>query len=203
MLSMGLTEVTFLGGHEKKLKPFTMKNVRKLPIVGDVLCGHNSKPDSQQDWSNLLGIRPLPIKLCTIEYSINEQEEAFSSLSLQFSNQNFPSPELKAYDNLGEKLICSVKLRKPTKIIKIKQRNTTNGISKICGLWLVAKDGSDNAKIDLCEGKGQWRIQTLEKAEYIIGFHNYFRADDEIDKHREHRDSINQSQESCKESENG
>jgi len=46
MLSMGLTEVTFLGGHEKKLKPFTMKNVRKLPIVGDVFCGHNSKPDS-------------------------------------------------------------------------------------------------------------------------------------------------------------
>ena len=29
-------ETIILGGHEKGLKPFTMKNVRKLPIVGDV-----------------------------------------------------------------------------------------------------------------------------------------------------------------------
>ena len=31
-------------------------------------------------------------------------------------------------------------LRKPTKYIKIKQRNTLEGVSKICGLWLVASD---------------------------------------------------------------
>ena len=33
------TETTFLGGHSKALRPFTMQNVRKLPIVGDVYCG--------------------------------------------------------------------------------------------------------------------------------------------------------------------
>ena len=112
-----------------------------------------------QDYSNLFNIRPLPVKLCSIEYSVNEDEEAFRSIALQFSNQKFEQWEVnsnntKPQNDDQDKYICQVMLRKPTKYIKIKQRNTLEGVSKICGLWLVAKDGSDNAKIDLCEGKG-------------------------------------------------
>ncbi len=49
----------------------------------------------------------------------------------------------------------------------------------ICGLWLIASNGADAAKIDLCPGMGQWRIQNLHKHEYIIGMHSYVLADDE------------------------
>ncbi len=49
----------------------------------------------------------------------------------------------------------------------------------ICGLWLVASNGTDAAKVDLCPGMGQWRIQHLDKHEYIIGMHSYVLADDE------------------------
>ena len=53
------------------------------------------------------------------------------------------------------------------------------GIAKICGLQLLAEDGSDLAKIDLCEGLGTWRTQTLQKDEYIIGYHYYIQSDEE------------------------
>ncbi len=49
----------------------------------------------------------------------------------------------------------------------------------ICGLWFIAANGSDAAKVDLCPGKGQWRVQVLERHEYIIGMHSYVQADDE------------------------
>ena len=49
----------------------------------------------------------------------------------------------------------------------------------ICGLWLIMKNGADAAKIDLCPGLGQWRIQNLGKDEAIIGMHSYLVADDE------------------------
>ena len=58
--------------------------------------------------------------------------------------------------------------------VKIKQRNTLEGVAKICGLWLIDAEGMDCAKIDLCEGLGTWRIQTLDKNEQIIGLHHYF-----------------------------
>ena len=49
----------------------------------------------------------------------------------------------------------------------------------ICGLWLVMKNGADAAKIDLCPGYGQWRVQPLAEQEVIIGMHSYIVADDE------------------------
>ena len=64
-------------------------------------------------------------------------------------------------------------MRKNIHTVKIKQRNTPEGVAKICGLWLIASDNSDCAKIDLCEGLGTWRVQTLEVDEQIIGIHSY------------------------------
>ena len=49
----------------------------------------------------------------------------------------------------------------------------------ICGLHLIASDGCDAVKIDLCPGLGQWRVQTLDKDEFIIGLHSYIVAEDE------------------------
>ena len=69
--------------------------------------------------------------------------------------------------------VAIIKMRKNVSIVKIKQRNTPEGVAKICGLWLVASDNTDCVKIDLCEGLGTWRIQTLHKDEQIIGLHHY------------------------------
>lgn len=63
--------------------------------------------------------------------------------------------------------------------IKIKQRNTLEGVSKICGLWFISTAGADIFMIDLSPGLGQWRVQTLNKGERIIGMHSYAIADDE------------------------
>ena len=41
------------------------------------------------------------------------------------------------------------------------------------------KNGMDAAKIDLCPGMGQWRVQHLNQHEAIIGMHSYIVADDE------------------------
>ena len=49
----------------------------------------------------------------------------------------------------------------------------------ICGLWLISDKGKDAAKIDLCPGLGQWRVQTLLEHEHIIGLHSFIVADDE------------------------
>ena len=49
----------------------------------------------------------------------------------------------------------------------------------ICGLWLIADNGQDAAKIDLCPGLSQWRAESLAKDERIIGLHSYVLADDE------------------------
>ena len=49
----------------------------------------------------------------------------------------------------------------------------------ICGVWLICASGQDAAKIDLCPGLGQWRVQQLGKREHIIGLHSYVLADDE------------------------
>ena len=70
-----------------------------------------------------------------------------------------------------------VKMRKNIHTVKIKQRNTPEGVAKICGLWLLAADNSDCAKIDLCEGLGTWRVQTLEVDEQIIGLHSCIKFD--------------------------
>ena len=86
--------------------------------------------------------------------------QAFDAISLRFTNQQFKSYELSATDKT-KRIVCPVK--KPQKIstIKIKQRNSPEGFSIICGLWLVTKNETDSVKIDLCPGKGQWRIQKL------------------------------------------
>lgn len=69
--------------------------------------------------------------------------------------------------------------KKPTRVVKIKQRNTPEGVSKICGLQFLAEDGTEMAKIDLCEGLGQWRVQKLEKHEYIIGHRVFTPSEDD------------------------
>ena len=91
--------------------PFTMKNVRHLPIVGDVHLSREQWPSSAKDWQNLWSIQPLPIKLTKVTYAVNEQEMAFNSISLQFQNQGFESFELAA-SNDCDSVICQLKLRK-------------------------------------------------------------------------------------------
>ena len=49
----------------------------------------------------------------------------------------------------------------------------------ICGLWLIGEKGQEVAKIDLSPGLGQWRVQSLNKDEHIIGLHSFVQADDE------------------------
>ena len=50
-----------------------MKNVRRLPIVGDVHHEREEWPATAEDWQNLLSINNWPIKLCQIVYSVNEK----------------------------------------------------------------------------------------------------------------------------------
>jgi len=50
--------------------------------------------------------------------------------------------------------VLPVKLRQQVKTIKIKQRNTPDGVSKICGLWLQTTAAEDMVKVDLCPGLG-------------------------------------------------
>lgn len=66
-----------------------MSNVRLLPIVGDVYNGREQWPATQRDWQNLWHTQPLPVKLCKLVYSVNETEQAFNSISLEFVNQDF------------------------------------------------------------------------------------------------------------------
>ena len=80
---------------------------------------------------------------------------------------------IRNYSDDQEVDVCNVKMRKNVHTVKIKQRNTPEGVAKICGLWLLAQDESDCAKIDLCEGLGTWRVQTLAKDEQIVGLHHY------------------------------
>ena len=80
-----------VGRHDKAYLPFKMSDVRKLPIVGDVHYAREQWPAQPDDWKDLLGISPLPIKLSQIIYSVNESEQAFDSLGLKFSNQKFES----------------------------------------------------------------------------------------------------------------
>ncbi len=68
--------------------------------------------------------------------------------------------------------------------IKIKQRNTDEGVSKICGLQMLDSTDQMILSIDLCPGLGQWRIQKLTASEYIIGLHSYIVADDESEEHQ-------------------
>ena len=91
--------------------PFTMKNVRHLPIVGDVHLSREQWPSCAKDWQNLWSIQTLPIKLSKIIYSVNEQEMAFNSMSLHFQNQEFESFELAA-SNDCDSVVCQLKLRK-------------------------------------------------------------------------------------------
>ena len=69
-----------------KYLPFNMRNVKKLPIVGDVSCERKQWPSTSTEWMNLLQIRPLPIKLNQISYSVNSAERAFNSIRLTFCN---------------------------------------------------------------------------------------------------------------------
>lgn len=82
----------------KVFQPFNMKNVRRLPIVGDIHNSREAWPYTELDWVNLLGINPQPIKLSKLVYSINQEEGAFDAISLIFNNQEFKSHDLKATD---------------------------------------------------------------------------------------------------------
>ena len=153
-------------------------NVYRLPIVGDVHLEREEWPFSPEDWHNLLSITPAPVTLSKIIYSVNVDEEAFDAISLRFANQNFQSYDLAATDQTKRiKLKVQPNLR--IRLIKIKQRNTIKGVSKICGLWLQTETGKDIVKIDLSPGRGNWRIQHIGEDEYIIGMHSYVVADDE------------------------
>lgn len=132
-------------------------------------------------------LRPLPIKLEKIEFSVNAEANAFNSIALEFQGQqNFESYRYDVRNNSENSItnmeVCHVKMRKNVQTIKIKQRNTPEGVAKICGIWLVAADGTDCAKIDLCEELGSWRVQSLSKEEQIVGLHHYLQQhDDAVD----------------------
>lgn len=154
-----------------------MKFVRRMPIVGDVHLGREEWPATPEDWDNLWNL-PQPIKVSKLSYSINVDEMAFDALSISFAGQDFDAYEIKA-TNRRRRIVKALKLRQEIKIIKIKQRNTPEGISKICGLCLINSQGQDMVNIDLCPNLGQWRVQTLYEGEHIIGLHSYVVADDE------------------------
>ena len=176
------------GAYGVKYEPFKMKNVRKLPFVGDVHCVKEQWPSSQEDWANLWEHNQLPIRLSKIIYGVNRQEKAFNYFSMHFKpSQNSDGEEHSAsceivaskYDDCNDHTELRIFQRKLIHTVKIKQRNTPEGVSKICGLWFLAEDGADLAKVDLCEGFGQWRVQTLAKHEYIIGYHYCEASEDE------------------------
>mgnify|MGYP001626793310 CR=1 FL=1 len=59
-------------GLSKKEKwTFSMKNVRKLAIVGDVHCAREQWPDLAEDWHKLWNIDSQPIRLSKVSYSVN------------------------------------------------------------------------------------------------------------------------------------
>ena len=78
-----LTEAS-LGRYNRVMQPFSMRNIRKLPIVGDLSREKEQWPQTEADWQSLWNIRPLPIKLETIKYTVNKYERAFTSISLEF-----------------------------------------------------------------------------------------------------------------------
>ena len=111
--------------------------------------------------------------------SVNKQEKAFDAVSLGFRGQKFVGYDLSATrDSLNMNCYKLSAQTKPS-TIKIKQRNTEEGVSKICGLQMLDSTDQMIISIDLCPGLGQWRIQKLATSEYIIGLHSYVVADDE------------------------
>ena len=78
-----------------------------------------------------------------------------------------------------DKIMSRVEISTKPAIVKIKQRNTVEGVSKICGLEMLSSNGETIVSIDLCPGLGKWRIQHLGPSEFIIGFHTYIPGDDE------------------------
>ena len=147
--------------------------------MGDVHLERDEWPSSPEDWHNLLSIQPGPVKLSKIFYSVNKIEKAFDVISLQFLGQKFPEYNLSATN--GKKYMSCIKISSQTKpaVVKIKQRNTVEGVSKICGLQMLTSKGNMIVSIDLCPGLGQWRTQHLDASEFIIGMHAYVMADDE------------------------
>ena len=69
--------------------PLSMRNVRKLPIVGDVHLGREEWPSLPEDWEALWNINPQPIRLSKITYSVNTAERCFNAISLSFREQKF------------------------------------------------------------------------------------------------------------------
>jgi len=146
--------------------------------VGDAHYAREEWPTTQRDWENLWSLNPHPIRLTKIVYSVNKERKVFDAISFRFAGQTFKSYEMSATEH-HKRLVCPVKLRHGISTVKIKQRNSIEGISMICGLWLICRGGQDAAKIDLCPGLGQWRLQRLNPRESIIGIHSYLVADDE------------------------
>lgn len=89
-----------------------MKNVRKLPIVGDVHLSREQWPSTPTDWHNLWNIATVPAKLTKISYAVNEHAKAFSAFNLHFLDQKFPSYDLSATDN-DQRKSATVRYRQP------------------------------------------------------------------------------------------
>ena len=66
-------EETFIVRYGRKYSAFSLTNIRRLPIVGDVHLAREEWPSSQQDWVNLWSLPDLPAKLSRVSYSINER----------------------------------------------------------------------------------------------------------------------------------
>ena len=120
----------------------------------------------------------MPLTLTKIVYSVNSSERAFGSIGLRFGDQGFQGEDLVALEE-GTQVECPVVGKLKTQTVKIKQRNTPEGVSMICGLWLLDTEGNDKLKIDLSPGLGSWRVQMLGHDEYIVGYHYYVMGDDE------------------------
>ena len=128
--------------------------MRRLPIVGDVHLEREEWPSSPEDWHNLLSLQPGPVQLSRIFYSVNQTERAFEVISLHFRGQKFKAYDLSATS--GKPNMNCIKLSSKMKpaIVKIKQRNTVDGVSKICGLQMLTSKDDMIVSIDLCPGLG-------------------------------------------------
>ncbi len=158
---------------------YKISDIRRLPIVGDVHLQREEWPSSPEDWQNLLSIQPGPVQLNKIFYSVNQIEKAFEALSLNFRGQKFRAYSLSATSGKPNMSCLNIPSKMKPAVVKIKQRNNVEGVSKICGLKMLTSKDEMIVSIDLCPGLGQWRSQHLDASEFIIGLHTYVLADDE------------------------
>ncbi len=93
---------------KKEKWTFSMDNVRKLAIVGDVHCAREQWPEHEEDWRKLWNIDSQPIRLSKVSYSVNQSQKCFDAISLTLRDQHFDSYDMSATDN-HKRFVCQIR----------------------------------------------------------------------------------------------